>query len=407
MLNELCGFGWNSPFQHYGNEWKGARKAYNQVIGKDSIKQFRSTMLESTHKFLRNLTQGNADVMGQLRLFAGMTVMKIAYGVDIISETDPYIVTAEHALHVVSVTTNAGAYLVDTLPFLKHIPSWFPGAQFKRDAKRWKSHVDRMKDEPWKAVKQSLEWGGSPDCAATLLLEEIERSPNVGYDEQIVKHTCGSMYTGGADTTVSSLGSFFLAMLLYPEIQLKAQKQIDELCAGRLPDFSDRLDLPYVEALVMESLRWHPVVPLCVPHLSMADDIYNGFFIPKGSLVVANSWAILHDEEVYADPHVFNPDRFLKAGKIDPEVQDPMVAAFGFGRRLCAGRHLAIESMWIAIASILASSTISRDKGLDGKPVTPKEDYLAGFLCYPKPFKCDVRPRSAEHAALLAETALE
>lgn len=52
-------------------------------------------------------------------------------------------------------------------------------------------------------------------------------------------------------------------MLLNPEIQLKAQQQIDEVCAGRLPDFSDRQQLPYIEALVMESLRWHPVVPLC------------------------------------------------------------------------------------------------------------------------------------------------
>lgn len=62
--------------------------------------------------------------------------------------------------------------------------------------------------------------------------------------------------------TVSSLGSFFLAMVLYPEFQERAQREIDEVCHGRLPDFTDRHDLPYVEALVKESLRWNPVIPL-------------------------------------------------------------------------------------------------------------------------------------------------
>lgn len=62
--------------------------------------------------------------------------------------------------------------------------------------------------------------------------------------------------------TVSSLGSFFLAMILYPQYQEAARAQIDEVCAGRLPDYSDMPDLPYVDALVKESLRWNPVVPI-------------------------------------------------------------------------------------------------------------------------------------------------
>lgn len=128
--------------------------------------------------------------------------------------------------------------------------------------------------------------------------------------------------------------------------------------------------------------------------------------------------AILHDEKAYTDPHSFNPERFLKDGQINPEVQDPEVACFGYGRRICPGRNMATESMWITIATTLATLTISKAKGPDGQPITPKGEYFEGFLwyvpcsqgatcnirslhtrSYPKSYECEISPRSAEHKA--------
>lgn len=91
---------------------------------------------------------------------------------------------------------------------------------------------------------------------------------------------------------------------------------------------------------------------------------------------------MLHDEQAYPEPHTFNPDRYLKDGKINPDVQDPTTACFGFGRRKCAGRFIAVEAMWIVIASTLASLTISKAKGPDGHPITPPEEYAEKFLWY-------------------------
>jgi len=65
----------------------------------------------------------------------------------------------------------------------------------------------------------------------------------------------------------------------------------------------------------------------------MTDDVYEGMFLPAGSIVLGNVWAILHDEEVYKDPETFNPDRFLIDGYLNPDIRSPEVAAFGFGRR--------------------------------------------------------------------------
>lgn len=92
--------------------------------------------------------------------------------------------------------------------------------------------------------------------------------------------------------------------------------------------------------------------------------------------------AMLHDEDAYPDPLTFNPDRFMKDGKLDPEVRDPATAAFGYGRRICAGRHMAYESMWFNIASVLAAFNLSKAKDEHGAEITPSGEYIMGFLWY-------------------------
>lgn len=91
--------------------------------------------------------------------------------------------------------------------------------------------------------------------------------------------------------TVSALSCFFLAMTLYPDVQRKAQEELDRVLGpNRLPTFEDRDNLPYIEALVKETLRWHPVAPTGIPHLCTEDDLYNGYLIPKGALILPNIW---------------------------------------------------------------------------------------------------------------------
>ena len=141
-------------------------------------------------------------------------------------------------------------------------------------------------------------------------------------------------------------------MSLYPEAQRKAQAELDAVIGpDRLPEYSDRAALPYVNAIVKEALRWQPVLAFSLPHMRVEDMEYSGYFIPKGSLLMPNSWyvygfdsarpwltsscrrACLHDPEAYPQPERFIPDRFIQDGKLDPSVRDPTRFAFGYGRR--------------------------------------------------------------------------
>lgn len=82
-------------------------------------------------------------------------------------------------------------------------------------------------------------------------------------------------------------------MLVSPEVQAKAQEEIDRVVGSdRLPSFDDREDLPYIDAIVKEVLRWHPVGPLAFPHMATEDGVYEGYFIPKGALLIPNIWYV-------------------------------------------------------------------------------------------------------------------
>ena len=130
------------------------------------------------------------------------------------------------------------------------------------------------------------------------------------------------------------LQTFFLVMVLNPKVMEKAQEELDRVVGkDRLPDFSDRDKLPYINAVVKETLRWNPPIPVGVSNRVTKDDVYQGYFIPAGATIMQNIWAVCRDPSVYSDPETFNPDRFLKDGEINPQVLNPEDRVFGTGRR--------------------------------------------------------------------------
>lgn len=125
------------------------------------------------------------------------------------------------------------------------------------------------------------------------------------------------------------------------------------------------------------------LVPKAIPHRVMADDIYKGYFIPKDSIVIGNAWAILHDPNLYADPFTFDPMHFLSTPShpIDPKALAAVDHAFGFGRRMCPGRWMAMSFAWITMVNVLAAFDIS--KAVDpvtGQVIEPKGEFSGGIM---------------------------
>ncbi|KAI0747871.1 cytochrome P450 [Daedaleopsis nitida] len=383
MLNELSGFEWGLAFVRYGGEWRDMRRMAHQVLHEVPVRQYQVKERKSTNRFLVKLYRQPDVLMDNIRYLSACTIMDVAYDIDIKSLHDQYILTAEAAAESISETTNAGQYLVDFFPILKYVPEWIPGAGFKKRARLWSVEVEKLRSAPFEEVQRRLAAGELGDCAAKVLIDRFSKgAENPEYTESIIRSVLGSLYVAGADTTTSALGTFFLAMTLYPELQEKARKQIDQVVGSlRLPDHSDRPLLPYIDAIMREVLRWRPVLPLDVPHVLTEDDTYDGYYLPKGTLVIANSWAILNDEKMYPEPERFSPDRYLLPdGSLDPDVFNPADAAFGYGRRICPGRFMAQDSMWITMARVCSVFEIKKAVGEDGKEITPAGEYYPGFL---------------------------
>ncbi|KAJ2928477.1 hypothetical protein H1R20_g8621, partial [Candolleomyces eurysporus] len=370
MMNDLVGFGWNIGFIPYDEKWKESYR-------------------------------------GHCRLFAGSFILDVAYGLDIQSKDDFYIQLAERGMRAMALAGTFSGYLVNFIPSLKYLPWWFPGVQFKRDARVWRRDAEAMPRDCLRFAEDALKRGDARPCFATQLLQELEQENGEFAEKMKVIHdVLGSIYSGkyymcgSRFTVVSSFTTFLLTMVQNPDVLKRAQKDIDEAVSqlGRLPDFREYRALPYIQALVWEVLRWRPVAPVAVPHFATEDDVYNGYCIPAGSTVFANSWAVLHDETVYGpNPDLFDPSRFMNASNddINPEISMGY-DMFGFGRRICPARLVAVESLWIFVVSVLAVFDI---KAADGEENIGK--YTSGMLIHPHPFRMQILPRSIDAANLI------
>jgi cytochrome P450 len=133
----------------------------------------------------------------------------------------------------------------------------------------------------------------------------------------------------------------------------------------------------------------------------MADDIYAGYHIPAGSIVIPNVWSMLHSPETYAKPLSFDPNRFMG----DTPERDPREIGFGFGRRICPGMHLADASVWLSCALALATLRVRPVEDAQGREVLPEPVMMSGAISHPKPFRCEITPRSERARVLVLATA--
>ncbi|KAL3461172.1 cytochrome P450 [Aspergillus heterothallicus] len=388
FAGELVGWEHILAMQTYSDTFRAYRRAMHRVLGtKNVISQFNELQDVEVRRFLLRVRENPGDLVQHIRTETGAVILKIAYGYNIDPHgRDPLVALANESLEKFSIAGTPGAWLVDTVPFLRYLPAWFPGAGFKRTAAAWRKTLLTTIEKPYRLVLQQMQEGRYPDSYLSNLLEEARGRTLTAEEEQVIKWSAASLYTGGADTTVSTLSCFFLAMALHPEVQNKAQEELDRVLGPhRFPTFEDRADLPYIDAIVKESLRWHPVAPMGIPHMCTEDDVYEGYQIPKGSLVMPNIWAFTHDPTVYTDPETFNPSRFLSA---TPEL-DPHTLSFGFGRRICPGRLLADSTIFMTIAKSLTVFDIRPD----GEGSVRKE-FLPGVISHPVPFRLKITPRS-------------
>ncbi|KAF8269892.1 CyP450 monooxygenase [Lactarius quietus] len=371
-LTELLGMGsWAIGVFPYGNKWRTWEKAFYSHLQQSAVHRYHPNEVKATRQLLYNLLDTPQDFLKHIHHMMGHNSLSIAYGIDVAPRDDPNLARTEEAFQGLNASQKRGL-LFNFLPFYIHLPWWFPGAGFKKEAETYKHRLDQSRETLHEAAKKALEENrADSSISASMIADLSEKSTPEAI--LMARGLPYNIYSAGIDTTTAAVQSFVLAMVLYPDVQKRAQEEIDSVLGhGHLPKFGDEHALPYVKAMLHEVLRWSPPTPLGVPHRLTEDDVYNGYFIPAGSMVFYNSWAILHNSETYPEPLKFKPERFL-----DPTSRPPFPeAGFGFGRRKCPGRHLALEAVWITIASMVAAFDFLPETDADGRPAPPVPEFI-------------------------------
>lgn len=297
------------------------------------------------------------------------------------------------------------AALIDFFPWLRRLPDFLLPTQ--KTAKQLHKEEKALYLGHWLRAKEDIRKNAIKPCFCVGMFEAQKQE---GFSDDQAAYISGTLLEAGSDTTSSTLYAFVQAMLLFPQVQRKAQAEVDRVTGpDRLPIMEDLANLQYIRACMKETLRWMPTTILgAVPHAVTQDDEYMGFFIPKGAGVVNNVWAIHMNAKRYPKPRKFDPDRYkddcqsFGDAAANPDATKRDTFTFGAGRRICPGIHVAERSLFLGMSRILWAFNIEPALDRTGKPILPDPDRLTqGFVCMPEEFPAMIKPRSKEKADLV------
>ncbi|KAL6656079.1 hypothetical protein ACP70R_006905 [Stipagrostis hirtigluma subsp. patula] len=241
----------------------------------------------------------------------------------------------------------------DSIPWL----DWMDLQGYIKRMKKLSKMFDRFLEHVVEEHNQRRLKEGQSFVAKDMVdvLLQIADDPNleVELDRESVKAFTQDLIAGGTESSAVTVEWALSELLKKPEVFAKATEELDRVVGReRWVTEKDVPNLPYVDAIVKETMRLHPVAPLLVPRLAREDAAVGGYDIPAGTRVLVSVWSIGRDPELWDAPEEFQPERFL-GSKIDVKGQDYELLPFGSGRRMCPGYSLGLKVIQVSLANLL------------------------------------------------------
>ncbi|KAG9015638.1 hypothetical protein FRB90_004645 [Tulasnella sp. 427] len=401
----------NLGFIKYGPTWRTLRKAATEILNVKACTRHLPIQYAESAQLLFDLVVEPEEHYTLCHRYSSSVIMSVVFGQRIPQMSSQLAKgLAQNSADLDHLVKPGNTPPIDLIPAFKYIP--------ERWAK-WKTFCNESRDRHREyyaglvnGCESRLQNGKGNGCFIETLLE---RQKELEMTKEMIAYLGEALVEPGSDSSKVYLQNMILLLLTHPEVQKKAQEELDKVVGtDRLPTLDDMKDLPYIRAVQEEVNRLRPFGPLGLPHSASEDFMCNNYRIPKHSTIFINVWAIYHDENLFDEPNEFNPDRFLsnplgvKAGVDPKEVANVKDLVFGAGRRVCPGMHLGKSSMVLNTARILWVFDILKAKNGDGSTIEP--DFMD---CHPTasnapaPFKCDIRPRSDKHKQVICREFLD
>ncbi|KAG8691582.1 hypothetical protein FRC11_000623 [Ceratobasidium sp. 423] len=331
-----------------------------------------------------------------------------AYGLRCENYHDPTVQEVEDTMRLLSnLLVPGGKPPVEDFPLLNYLPEFV--SPWKAKCKQLGQKMDKLySDLADIGVQRGMQGLNTDNLAYKLRLGE----EGTGLTRHQQAFICGIALEGGTDIVAAVILTCLLALVSHPAAQERAHEELDTMYNEEtLPRWYDEQAMPFVRAIIKETIRWRPPLPLTVPHRLDKDDYYGGYFLPKGSQLFCIAWTIHTNAERYEEPELFKPERFLNhsmsmaesLAQGDPLKRDHF--AFGAGRRVCPGIQKAEQDIFIAISRLLWAFNFSSPTG-----ASVSTDYSTAFMGegvrIPKNFPLVVTPRSQRRVQAIEEAML-
>ncbi|KAJ3790361.1 cytochrome P450 [Lentinula aff. detonsa] len=407
VLNLLTG-GMHWAWTHADDLWKRQRRGAHEALSAQTAKEYFAYQETESIIMVDQLLTDPKNFLAHFQRVSTSLSLSIIYGWAPVLDSDhPTIQQIDHFNRHLLVSAVPGSFWVEFEYFkwMKYLPKWM--CSWRQDAEKRYSRDSVILEGLSANVQKQIEAGDEITSVAGKLLQNTGSLFEAAWNST-------SIYSAGSETIASQLAWFIQAMILYPEAQRLAQEELDRVVGPyRLPNFDDHEHLPYIRATVKELLRWRAATPLGLPHRLNQDDHYEGYFLPKDTICFVNIWSLHHDSELYGhDAEHFNPGRFLDAdGKLKSSIEDTRDEghfSYGFGKRICVGRHVANNSLFIHFAYLLWAFNIVAEVDSNGKPELPDPlQCIEGLTIRPVPFRCNITPRSKDVAEIITQAKVE
>ncbi|PBK61153.1 cytochrome P450 [Armillaria solidipes] len=395
---ELAGMERGVVFQPDATRLRKSRALIHNAINPRSIPHIRNVLDQHIHMFLHHVLASPEEFMDHLHNTITAIMLLLSHGYTVSGPNDLFLKMAKETVQNFARASDISQFAVEWIPFL----SWVPFMPFKSLAKSWLNQYTMLVDDGLKMVNAAMDRG---NASYSLLAEAIQSKDKDVDIVDIAKFAAAEVFTddysNAEEQTISTMNSFILAMVLHPDVQHRAHAELDTtIGCGNFPTYEDKQNLPFINAILKETLRRYTPIPL-VHRKPSTDDTVHDFFIAKDTMVLVNFWGMLNDPLTYPDPASFRPERWTCD---DTTSIDPLKVVFGFGRRLCPGRLLAEDLLFMMISSTLALFEISPPTNEAGQHVYPTGEYSDGGMMFvaPLPFKCTFKVRSKELAATVS-----
>ncbi|XP_068927264.1 cytochrome P450 1A1-like [Petaurus breviceps papuanus] len=355
-----------------GEVWAARRKLAQSALKTFSLSSSPSSsscyLEEHVRKEAEYLIQKFLEQKGPFDPFR-YVVMSVANVICAICFGKRYDHENQELLSIVSLSAQFGDVVAsgnpaDFIPLLQYLPSGKMTA-FRDLNEKVTNFIQKLVTEHYKRFEKGCIRDITDSLIEQCQEKKLDENANVLLSEKKIVNTVLDIFGAGFDTITTAISWSLMYIVAKPEIQKKIQEELDTMIGReRWPQFSDKPQLPYMEAFILETFRHSSFLPFTIPHSTTRATTLNNFYIPKGRCVFVNQWQINHDQKIWGDPSVFRPERFLSADGTINKVLSEKVTLFGLGKRKCIGETIGRWEVFLFLAILLHQMEFSVPSGV-------------------------------------------